>query len=226
MKIKTILHSLGLRDNASDPCLHTGTIVDPSNPAAPLSTAPLTLGLYVDDFIYFSKDPAVERQFKQLLVDLITVEFMGTVDWFLGTHLQWLYSNNTVSIHLNQTGFAAHLVESNNVHSRHITPDATWYRSGLPIDAIPNSNKDNDCPALIKRKQCYQSVVGSIGWLAQSTCSDLAPTRLFLLAYNNKPLHSHWNAALYAIHYIHSLSRRQNTSGHIYFYGISLLVNF
>jgi hypothetical protein len=61
MKIKTILHSLGLRDNASDPCLFTGTVADPSNPAAPPSTAPLTLGLYVDYFIYFSKDSEVEH---------------------------------------------------------------------------------------------------------------------------------------------------------------------
>jgi hypothetical protein len=86
MKIKTILHSLDLRDNVSDPCLFTDTIVDPSNPAVPSSTAPLTLGLYVDNFIYFSVDPEVERQFEQLLAKLITVEFMGTIDWFLGTH--------------------------------------------------------------------------------------------------------------------------------------------
>jgi hypothetical protein len=33
---------------------------------------------------------------------------------------------------------------------------------------------------------------------------DLAPTHSFLLAYNNKPSKSHWNAALYALHYIHS----------------------
>jgi hypothetical protein len=168
MKIKTILHSLGLGDNALDLCLFTGTIVDPSNPAAPPSTDPLTLGFYVDDFIYFSKDPEVKRQFKQLLADLITVEFMGTVDWFLGTHFQWLYSNYAVSVHLSQMGFAAHLIESNNAHSRNITPDATPYCPDLPIDAIPDSDKDDDCPALIKRKQHYQSVVSLIGWLAQS----------------------------------------------------------
>jgi hypothetical protein len=60
-KIKRILNSLGLKDNASDPCLFTGNIIDPSNPAAAPSLAPLTLGIYVDDFVYFSEDPAVER---------------------------------------------------------------------------------------------------------------------------------------------------------------------
>jgi hypothetical protein len=46
---------------------------------------------------------------------------------------------------MNQTGFAAHLVEDNNAHTRNITPDATPYRSGLPIDVIPKSDKDNNC---------------------------------------------------------------------------------
>jgi hypothetical protein len=41
-------------------------------------------------------------------------------------------------------------------------------------------------------------VVGSIGWLAQSTRPDLASAHSFLSSYNNRPSKSHWNAALYA----------------------------
>ncbi len=191
--------------NASNPCMFTGRIIDPSNPAADIPTVPLTIGLYVDDFIYFTEDPAVERRFKQLLSGLVTVNFMGTVDWFLGTHFQWSSYNNEVSVHLSQTGFAAHLVGNNNVHGRNITtPDATPYRSGLPIDACPKFDEADYCPALIKRKKKYQSVVSSIGWLAQSTRPDLAPTHSFLSSYNNKPSKSHWNVALYALLYIFS----------------------
>ncbi len=98
-----------------------------------------------------------------------------------------------------------HLVKDNNAHTLNITPDATPYCSGLPIDACPESDKVDDCPALIECKRRYQSIVGSIGWLAQSTRLDLAATHSFLLAYNNKPLKSHWNAALYTLHYIHSM---------------------
>jgi hypothetical protein len=140
-KIKGILNSLGLKDNASNSCLFTGNLIDPSNLAAEPSTAPLTLGIYVDDFVYFSEDPQVERRFEQLLADLVTVDFMGTVDWFLGTHFQWPLYPDSVSVHMNQTGFAAHMVEDNNVHTRNITPDATPYRSGIPINAIPESDK-------------------------------------------------------------------------------------
>jgi hypothetical protein len=158
-----------LWENASNPCLFTGHVLNPSNPADSALSSPLTLGLYVDDFVYFSEDPATKHRFETLLSTPVTVEFMGTVEWFLGTHFQWLATDNIVSIHLSQTGFAAHLVEDNNIHTRNITHNATPYHSGLPIDAIPKSDEPNDCPALVEQKRKYQSVVGSIGWLAQST---------------------------------------------------------
>ncbi len=56
-KINAALNQIGLQANSLDPCLYTGHIIDPSNPDAPPSTSPLTLGLYADDFIYFSKTP-------------------------------------------------------------------------------------------------------------------------------------------------------------------------
>ena len=129
---------------------------------------------------------------------------MGTVEWFLGTHFQWLITPEVVSVHLCQTGFAANLVKENNIHLSNITHNATPYRSGLPIDAITESDEDKECPTFVKRKRKYQSIVGSIGWLAQSTQPDLSPSYLFLSAYCNKPSQSHLNAALYVLHYIHS----------------------
>jgi hypothetical protein len=158
----------------------------------------------VADFIYLLQDPKVVWFFESLLSSLITVDFMGTVEWFLGTHFQWNKSDNSVSVHLRQTSFAAHLVEDNNAHLRNITPDATPYHSGLPIDAIPESDKDDNCPAFIKCNRKYKIVIGSNGWLASSTQPDLAVAHSFLSSYNNKPSQSHWNAALYVLYYIHS----------------------
>jgi hypothetical protein len=94
---------------------------------------------------------------------------MGTVEWFLGTHFQWNKLEEKVSVHLSQTGFAVHLVKDNNSYLRNITLNTTPYCSSLPINAIPESDKDKNCPAFIKRKRKYQSVVGLIRWLARST---------------------------------------------------------
>ncbi len=144
---------MGLTQNKYDPCLFTGRVIDPSNPTDMPTTSPIALGLYIDDFVYFSADPAVEEKFQRILKELVTVDFMGTVEWFLGTHFQWMLTPENVTFHLSQTGFAANLAEENNIHHLSITHDATPYCSGLPIDAIAESDEDEQCPMFIKRKQ-------------------------------------------------------------------------
>ena len=88
-KINAILISIGLNPSLEDPCLYSGFIQDPSDPASKKSTSPLTLGLYVGDFVYFSKDPSVKALFCRLLVKRCKVDFMGVVEWFLGIHFLW-----------------------------------------------------------------------------------------------------------------------------------------
>jgi hypothetical protein len=133
------------------------------------------------------EDPAVEAKFERLLNKRATIDFMSTVKWFLGTHFQWMAMPKLVQVHLSQTGFGSHLVKKNNIHLCNVTPNATPYRSGLPIDACPESDEDEKLPTFLKRKQKYQSIVGSIGWLVQSTRPDLALSHSFLSGYINKP---------------------------------------
>ena len=49
---------------------------------------------------------------------------MGVVEWFLGIHFAWRITPTSVSVHLNQSGFAANLVESFFQDSRNVTPTA------------------------------------------------------------------------------------------------------
>ena len=83
-------------------------------------------------------------------------------------------------------------------------PDATPYPSDLPIDACLESDEDEKNPTFIDCKKKYQSIVGSIGWLVQTTRPNLAPSHSFLSACVNKPSRSHLNAAFHVLHYIHS----------------------
>ena len=114
-KIQKIFYKLGLQQNAYDPCLFSGNILDPSDPLNSPSTSPLTLGIYVDDFVYFSEDPEVEAKFLCLLQEEVTADFMGSVEWFLGRHFQWMVTPDLIQVHLSQTGFASHLVKENNI---------------------------------------------------------------------------------------------------------------
>jgi hypothetical protein len=52
--------------------------------------------------------------------------------------------------------------------------------------------------------QAYQSLIGSIGWLAMTTHPDLTAIHSFLSSYSAKPPVGHMKLALYALHYIHS----------------------
>jgi hypothetical protein len=99
---------------------------------------------------------------------------MGIVEWFLGVHFSWRITPSSVAVHLNQSGFASNLVESFFGDTRNPTPTATPYRNGVPIDSIAPSTDADDSPAQIRRKEAYQSLIGSIGWLAHTTRPDLA----------------------------------------------------
>ncbi len=178
---------------------------DRCNPSAPHSDVPLSLGLYVDDFVYFSEDPGVEVLFERLLQERVKVDFMGLVEWFLGIHFLLRFTSSRVDVHLNQTGFAANLVELFCWDSWDPTPTATPYWLGVPINSIAPSPDADDSPSQLQRTEAYQSLIGSIGWLAMATRPDLAPVHSFLSAYNSKPSSGHMKAALCALHYIHSM---------------------
>ncbi len=158
----------------------------------------------MDDFVYFSEDPAVEVLFESLLRERVKVEFMGLVEWFLGVHFSWQITKSTVDVHMNQSGFATNLVEQFCCDEWEPTPDATPYRSSVPIYSIAPSKDTDDSPAQIRRTEAYQSLIGSIGWLAGATHPDIAPVHSFLASYSSKPAPGHMKAAIYALHYIHS----------------------
>ncbi len=203
-KINRILKSIGLRPSLEDPCLFTGFLKHPDDPTSTPSSAPLSLGLYVDNFVYLSENPAVEALFCHLLSAHCKVDSMGIVEWFLGVHFSWRITSSAHLVHLNQSGFAANLMESFFWESRNLTPTATPYRSGILIDAIAPSTDDDVSPAHIRCTEAYQSLIRSIGWLAMSTRPDLTAVHLFLSSYSHKPAVAHMKAALFALHYIYS----------------------
>ena len=72
----------------------------------------------------------------------------------------------------------------------------------MPIDSIPPPDpNDPDGP---RRKKVYQSIVGSINWLACCTRPDIAPCLTFLASYLQAPSHQHYKSAIHALRYIYS----------------------
>ena len=193
-----ILHNIGLRPLNNAPCIFKGQII-PNQP-------PLYLGLYVDDFVYFSESDQVEQHFQKLLEAQTNVDFMGPVTHFLGHKFQWqqysIESTPHLRLHLSQTAYADHLVDIANL-SQSSKPVLTPYRSGYPVDAIlpnPQDPQSSNNKANIQHKM--RELVGSLNWLSQGTRPDLATITSMLAKYQNSPTEQHLEAAKYAIRYV------------------------
>jgi hypothetical protein len=129
----------------------------------------------------------MEALFECLQQERVKVNFMGLVEWFLGIHLSWHFTSSKVDVHMNQTGFAANLVEQFCRNSWDLTPTATPYQSGGPIDSIVPLLNVDDSPSHLCKMEAFQSLIDSIGWLASVIWPDLAPVHSCLSSHNSKP---------------------------------------
>ena len=187
-----ILQQIGLNPCPHAPCLFHGEII-PGRPK-------LYLGIYVDDFVYFSTDPEVESIFEQKLNALHTTDFMGKVTHFLGIKFQWKETQERLSVHLSQEAFSDNLIAEAGLSNDSATIKPTPFRSGLPIDSIKHTPLPPDQSSQLKQQ--LQSYVGSLLWLSQATRPDLAVVTNLLAQQQNKPTHSHIAAAKHIIKYI------------------------
>ena len=104
--VNSIFINVGLQPSIHDPCLFQGVPSSPTSPAATIDK-PLHISLYVENFLYCSKNSAVKNRFERLLAAKLKVEFMGTVNWFLGTHFEWSsHQDGGLSCLLSQEAYA------------------------------------------------------------------------------------------------------------------------
>ena len=157
-----LLEQVGLKRCPKSLCMFRGTIL-PGKPS-------LYLGLYVDDFVYFSTDPSAEIEFEKRCGALTTVNFMGPVTHFLGIRFQWRESANNLEVHLSQQAFAENLIQQTRLDDPAVAITHTPFRSGQPIDSITHVEMSKDQREKLERK--LRSYVGLLLWLSQGTRPD------------------------------------------------------
>jgi hypothetical protein len=171
-KLSSHLKAMGLKTSNISPGLFVGHLFD--------GEPPIYIGIYVNDIIYFSASDKVERKFEESLSLIGDVDFMGQVSHFLGIEFTWKHhSDSHLSVCLTQQSFTETLIDLLCLQSSSVSSFTTPYRSGLVIDSIPHQEMDSES----HDKLClqYQSLVGSLNWLAHTTHPDL-PTVVSLLA--------------------------------------------
>ena len=193
LAVKT-LTSIGLQQHPNSPCLFYGTLL-PNEP-------PLYLGLYVDDFVYFSESDNVEKEFEKRFSSKLDMDLNGPVSYFLGLKFTPTYHDDgNLSVKLSQEAFIDTLRQQANLDGDDVSEPLTPYRNGHPIDTIP---LEPDLPLAEQQQQnaTLQTLVGSLNWLSTSTRPDIAPVTNFLAKYNNKASKGHIKAAKYVIRYL------------------------
>jgi len=192
-KLRDHLLSMGLKQSSISPCLFVGTLVE--------GHPPIYIGIYVDDIIYFSASDQVEKEFEKQLSTIGNVDFMGQVSHFLGIEFSWRrHDDGHLSVSLTQQSFAENLVDSVNCSVTSTSTFVTPYRSGLAIDSIPISTLP--APEQDQLRLYYQSLVGSLNWLAHTTRPDLATIVSLLAQHQSNPSSGHVDAALHVIKYV------------------------
>jgi hypothetical protein len=124
----------------------------------------------------------------------MSVDFMGQISLFLGTEFSWTHrSDGNLTVHLTQQSFAETLIDSMGLEGAGLSPFLSPYRSGLPIDSVINeamnpSNRD-------VLQLAYQSLVGSLNWLAHTTHPDLSTVVSLLAQHQSNPSPGHVDSA-------------------------------
>jgi len=146
--------------------------------------------LYVDDFIFFSEDKQVEKEFQQRLSSMTNVDFMGQVSHFLDLKFQWRQSENRLSAHISREAFADTLIEQAGLTRLSVTAHKTPYRSGYPVYSIIADPTLTDSQKMAIQAR-YWSLVGSLLWISQETRPDLATITSMLAKHQNNPTDKH-----------------------------------
>jgi len=189
------LCSTGLRNSITNPCLFMGTTIE--------GEPPIYIGIYVDDIIYFSVSDSVECQFEQTLGTFVNADFMGQVSHFLGIEFQWdHHADGHLSVTLTQESFTESFIDSLGFTHVNTSTYLTPYRSGHAIDSV--SHEEMSSTNRDKLRLQYQSLVGSLNWLAHTTRPDLSTVISLLAQHQAYPSSGHYEAACYIVKYLAS----------------------
>jgi hypothetical protein len=149
------LLSIGLKQHENSPCLFYGTLI----PGQPL----LYLGLYVDDFIYYSASSEVEKKSETDFQSKLDMELNGKVSHFLGINFKTKTHNDChMSILLSQEAFIDTLTTIAGLDGKGVTEPHTPYRSSQAKGGVRLGNGWSESQSNGWAREKCRQIQGSI----------------------------------------------------------------
>ena len=159
------------------------------------------LGLYVDNFIYFSQSKEVETKFEQEFQSHVPVTFKSKINYFLGVRFHnTCHKDGHIDIALSQTAYIDNLCKHTKLNSPEINTPKSPYRSGFPIDTVPDETYNDITQKRLTTQ--LQTIIGLLNWLSVSTCLDITTATSLVTKYCQNPSKGHIDAALYIVKYL------------------------
>ena len=194
---KTALKEIGLEPLPNAPCIFTGVLVE--------DEPPLYLGLFVDDFCYWSQSDEVEKKFETDFGSKFKIDFQKEITHFLGIKFQCNKdSSGHVTVFMSQETDILDLIHSTKLEDSNSV--RTPYRSGYPIDSVAHRAKPLDEQHKVNRT--LQKPVGSLNWITNQTRPDLATVTHLFSQYNHNCSPGHLDSAKYDIKYLKGTADR------------------
>jgi len=156
---------------------------------------------YVDDMLYYCKDPVRLREFEEKLRARFNLELIGQAHWYLGTRISQLAN---FDIELDQSRYCAAIVKkyldvagAPKVDRVHSTP--------LPLEFIPTSDDcstDETAAKILESEyNLDSSCIGSLIYLRMTRC-DIVHAVNKLAKYTRMPGRNHFEALLHVLRYL------------------------
>ena len=174
---------IGFSPTHSDPCVYVHGSGDTL----------IILTLYVDDILLTGKDPVLVDQKKRELKERFEMTDMGEVIRILGMEVKRDYDQGTLAI--TQTDYVENLLERfemQNANVAHTPGYGQELSSEQPEDKLLGA----------QGIKLYQSITGSLLYLAQCTRYDLCYAVNQLTRACNRPAEVHMTAAKHVLRYL------------------------
>lgn len=177
-KLNAKLLELDFKPSQADPCIFIST----------KGTDKVIIALYVDDLICFSKSLSAIQKTKSNLMKHFSMRDLGDLKYCLGIEVH----QNNGSITLSQTKYIEDLLQ--NFKMQDSKPVTSPMEAGLKLNVPKPTDKPCDVP--------YQSLIGSLMYLAIATRPDIAHAISYLSQFNSRFSNEHWIAAKRVLRYL------------------------
>lgn len=179
LKLDEVLTSLGFESLPSEPCIYRHT-----------TNHNLMVGVYVDDLIVIGREKDVIR-FKLEIANKFKTTDKGQLKFCLNMFIEW--SNDRKILKISQQNFVSELLQQYEMDN--CKPKATPVAKGTIFKGAEPSE-------VIKQVTEYQSLVGSLLYLANCTRPDIAFAVSKLCQYIAAPSEAHITIAKRILRYL------------------------